>query len=63
MNKKQNKHYYLLPDGSVVENLKQGCERLRIGPQGFRALVRKEIVKKVNVPKTQGYETNRKRSK
>lgn len=42
-----NNHYYILPDGSSVDNMKDGKRRLGIGSDAFRSLVRKGIIKKV----------------
>ena len=42
-----NNHYYILPDGSFVDNMKDGKRQLGIGGDAFRSLVRKEIIKKV----------------
>lgn len=42
-----NNHYYILPDGSCVDNMKDGKRRLGIGSDAFRSLVRKGIIKKV----------------
>lgn len=51
------KHKYQLPDGSVATDMKTARTRLGLGAQGFRALVRKGIVKKVEITsKTAGYE-------
>ena len=52
-----NNWYYLLPDGTTAPNMKEARERLGLGTQGFRALVRKGIVKKITEQaKTSGYE-------
>lgn len=42
-----NNHYYILPDGSSVDNMKDGKRRLGMGSDAFRSLVRKGIIKKV----------------
>ncbi len=42
-----NKHYYILPDGYIAHNMKEGKLRLGIGSDAFRSLVRKEIIKKI----------------
>lgn len=42
-----NNHYYILPDGFSVDNMKDGKRRLGIGSDAFRSLVRKGIIKKV----------------
>jgi len=41
------RHYYILPDGTIVYNMKEGKLRMGIGSDAFRSLVRKEIIKKV----------------
>lgn len=57
MENKAYKWYYLLPDGTTAPNMKEARERLGLGTQGFRALVRKGIVKKITEQtKTSGYE-------
>lgn len=33
-------HYYILPDGKRVENMKEGCTTLGISSEKFRAKVR-----------------------
>jgi len=48
-------HYYLLPDKRTAENMKQACEMMDLGPQGFRALVRKGVVKKITTSETGRY--------
>lgn len=60
-NKKQNRDWhYLLPDGSTADNMKEAREKMGLGVQGFRALVRKEIVKKITISsKTTEYEQQR----
>ena len=52
-------HYYLLPDKRTAENMKQACEMMNLGPQGFRALVRKGVVKKVTTSKTEWYDNGK----
>ena len=42
-----NKHYYILPDGCIVHNMREGKQKLGIGSDAFRSLVRKGIVTKV----------------
>ncbi len=44
---KLKKHYYILPDGSIVFSMKEGKLRLGKGSDAFRSLVRKSIIKKV----------------
>ncbi len=41
------KHYYKLPDGYIVHNMKEGKQKLNIGSDAFRSLVRKGIITKV----------------
>ncbi len=45
---KDRKHHYQLPNGNTADNMKDACEIMGLGAQGFRALVRKGVVKKVN---------------
>ena len=54
----QNRDWvYQLPDGTIADNMEIARTKLGLGAQGFRALVRKGIVKKVtNQAKTSGYE-------
>jgi len=47
MEDKSNNWYYLLPDGTRADNMKDARTKLGLGTQGFRALVRKGIVKKI----------------
>jgi len=35
-----NNHYYLLPNGTKVDNMKDGCNALSISSEKFRAKVR-----------------------
>ena len=60
MNEKTTKNRdweYLLPDGRTASNMAEACAMLGRGSQGFRALVRKGIVKKVFTgSKTKRYE-------
>ncbi len=50
---------YLLPDGTTTADMKAARNKMRLGAQGFRALVRKGIVKKIQITsKTAGYERN-----
>ena len=59
MNNKQNRTwFYQLPDGSTAVNMKEAREKMNLGVQGFRALVRKEIVKKIMITETSEYEPN-----
>jgi hypothetical protein len=41
------KHYYILPDGTIVYSMKEGKLKLKKGSDAFRSLVRKGIIKKV----------------
>ncbi len=48
---------YQLPDGTIAPTMEIARKMLGIGTQGFRALVRKGIVKKIQISsKTTGYE-------
>ena len=59
MEDRTNNWYYLLPDGTTEANMKDARVKLGLGTQGFRALVRKGIVKKIyEQAKTTGYEGN-----
>ena len=50
-------HLYLLPDGSIAADMKTARNKMGLGAQGFRALIRKGIVKKIQTKsKTPGYE-------
>ena len=49
MENKKASHYYLLPDGQKAENMREAREKMGLGVQGFRALVRREIVKKITI--------------
>ena len=50
-------HRYLLPDGTTAADMKAARNKMGLGAQGFRALVRKGIVKKIHITtKTAGYE-------
>ncbi len=40
-------HYYILPDGSCFDNMKEARYYMGIGTDAFRSLVRKRIIKKV----------------
>ena len=40
-------HYYILPDGSRADNMKDGCESMDINRRSFQNLVKKEIIKKI----------------
>ena len=42
-------HYYLLPDGTKVDNMKDGCEYLNISSEKFRAKVRGLEIKRINI--------------
>jgi len=52
---KPTTHYYLLPDGRTADNMKLACEMMSLGAKGFRALIRKGVVKKIT-SETQRYE-------
>ena len=50
-------HRYLLPDGSIATDMKTARIKMGLGAQGVRALIRKGIVKKIQITsKTSGYE-------
>jgi len=55
MNKKQKKHYYLLPDGSFAGNQLEGCKKLGIGRNSFRNKVKSGVIKKLSIDKPNGY--------
>ena len=55
--KSTTKHYYILTDGTIVHNQKEGCELLKIGRNAFRNRIKSGSIKKVlteNKPK--GYD-------
>ena len=57
MEDRTSKWYYILPDGTKAPNMKDARSKLGLGTQGFRALVRKGIVKKIyEQAKTTRYE-------
>ena len=49
-------HQYLLPNGIVVTNQKDGCEILGIGRNAFRNRVRNGEIKKFTDDRPKGYE-------
>ena len=53
------KHNYLLPDGTTVENQKDGCIKLGIGRNAFRNWVKSGIIKKAMNDRPKGYYENR----
>lgn len=54
---------YLLPDGFIATDMKTARIKMGLGAQGFRALVRKGIVKKIQTKsKTPGYEYRKQNS-
>lgn len=48
-------HYYILPNGTKVSNMKEGHTKLGIGSSAFRNLVRKGIVNKIEVKQSNAY--------
>ena len=52
-------HYYILPDDTTAKNMREARKRMGIGVQGFRALVRKGIVKKIITTETSEYDSNK----
>ena len=48
-------HYYILPDGSKRETMKEGHTKLGIGSTAFRNLIKKGIVKKIEVKQSNAY--------
>ena len=54
MDNKENTHFYILPDGTEVENQREGREMLGIGRNAFRNRVKNGSIQKItNNP--QGY--------
>ena len=50
-------HRYILPDGTEVDNQKEGCQLLNIGRNAFRNRVKSGLIKKVtSTNKPNGYE-------
>jgi len=56
MDNTKQTHYYLLPDERIAPSMKEACEIMDLGPRGFRALVRKGVVKKITTSKTEWYD-------
>lgn len=56
MNNEEGTHQYLLPNGIVVNNQKDGCEILGIGRNAFRNRVRNGEIKKFTDDRPNGYE-------
>ena len=51
-------HRYILPDGTEVDNQKDGCQLLNIGRNAFRNRVKSGLIKKIiNTNKPNGYES------
>jgi len=48
-------HYYILPDGSRAETMKEGHTKLGIGSTAFRNLLRKGVVKKIEIKQSNAY--------
>ncbi|MBK3518910.1 hypothetical protein [Carboxylicivirga marina] len=46
---KVQKHYYLLPDGTKVDNMKDGCAHLGKASNTFKDLVKRGTIKKITV--------------
>ena len=42
-----NTHYYILPDGSRAENMKEACKSLGVGSRFFKTLIKRGLVKKI----------------
>ena len=40
---------YTLPNGKIAENMKEGCNIMNITSHSFRRLVKKEIIKKIEL--------------
>lgn len=54
--KSTSKHRYILPDGTVVSNQKEGCQYLNIGRNAFRNKVKGDIIKRIEITdKPKGY--------
>ena len=53
----KTKHRYILPDGTIIENQKDGCIKLGIGRNAFRNRVKSGLIKKEMITdKPKGYE-------
>ena len=53
------KHRYILPDGTIVDNQKQGCQLMNIGRNAFRNRVKSGIIEKIVITdKPKGYYGN-----
>ena len=49
-------HRYMLPDGSIVPNQKEGCFKLGIGRNAFRNRVKSGVIKQITMDnKPNGY--------
>ena len=54
--KSTSKHQYILPDGTVVNNQKEGCHHLKIGRNAFRNKVKAGVIKRIELTdKPKGY--------
>ena len=52
-------HYYLLPDGTRAENMKEACEMMHIRTGLFKRLVKSgDIIKKEDVAESNRYASN-----
>ena len=52
----EEKHKYVLPDGSTVSNQQEGCRILNIGRNAFRNRVKSGVIQKVIITdKPNGY--------
>ena len=54
----ENTHYYILPDGTRAENMKEGHKMLGKSGTVFAKLVKKGIIKKVITSSTLSNENN-----
>ena len=52
-------HQYILPNGTIVNNQKEACEKLGIGKNAFRNKVKSGIIKKFT-DKPNGYGSKKK---
>lgn len=42
-------HYYILPDGTRAENMKEACDKLKCGSSFFKTLLKRNMVKKIEI--------------
>ncbi len=59
---KQSNHWYILPDGTIVDNQKDGCAVMGIGRNAFRNRVKNGIIKRIT-DKPKGYENGKETNK